>query len=302
MTSVNVVMSTYNGQQNIIKQLDSIFNQNGVEVKLTIRDDKSTDNTIETIREYIKNNPNYNIKLIEGDNVGYAKSFWLALRESEDAEYYAFADQDDIWKKDKLIKCINPMLNDNEIAQLSYCKMIRCDTNLNRLKEQVNILSINQLSKKLILTKTYNYGAATVINRYAKELVCRVWPEEYDLPHDLWVGIICYYFGKVHFINEELYYWIRYNTSVTGSGNKLSGIRFRLKETIRKKSYPNTSKYILENYDDLLNDEDKDFLKAVVTYRKNNKNKWRLIFDKEFNRRNIFGTVALKIAILLGWY
>ena len=86
-----------------------------------------------------------------------------------------------------MIRCINVMQEVDKVPQLAYCKMQRSDVQLNRLDEQVEVLKPEQLTKKLTLIKTYNYGAATVINKSAKELVCRVWPEVDDLPHDMWV-------------------------------------------------------------------------------------------------------------------
>lgn len=48
-------MSTYNGEKYIQEQLDSIFSQEGVTVKLIVRDDGSTDSTISIIENYPHN-------------------------------------------------------------------------------------------------------------------------------------------------------------------------------------------------------------------------------------------------------
>lgn len=302
MPKIIVIISTYNGATNIERQLDSIFSQEKVEVSVLIRDDNSTDNTVDIIKKYILEHANFNIKLILGENIGYAKSFWLGLKNSDKADYYAFSDQDDVWKKDKLFKCIDMIREDKSIPQLSYCKMQRSDKQLNRLNEQVEILRKEKLTKKLTLIKTYNYGAATVINNSAKELVCRVWPDIDDLPHDMWIGTLCYWFGKVYYIDEELYYWIRYDTSVTGEGTKSTGIKYRLNKTLQRKSYPNICNYILKNYSDLLTENDSKFLKLVHNYKKNFLCKTKLLFDKNFKRTTICGTVALKLGILFNWY
>ena len=242
------------------------------------------------------------IEIIKGENVGFAKSFWLGLSMCRDADYYAFADQDDVWKPNKLIRCINVMQEVDKVPQLAYCKMQRSDVQLNRLDEQVEVLKPEQLTKKLTLIKTYNYGAATVINKSAKELVCRVWPEVDDLPHDMWVGTLCHWFGKVYFVDEELYYWIRYDTSVTGEGTKGTAIQYRLKKTLQKKSYPNISTAMLEVYSDLLQSEDRAFLKKASDYKKVFKDKISLLFDPAFKRLTFSGTLALKLGILLNWY
>ena len=302
MKRVIVIMSTYNGEKHIERQLDSIFAQVGVSVEVLVRDDKSKDNTVQVIEKYKRLNPQNAITIIKGENLGFAKSFWTALSLSQDADYYAFSDQDDVWKKDKLIKCIGIMNGNSNYPQLSYCKMQRSDVNLNKLDEQVDILKPEQLSKKITLIKTYNYGAATVINKAAKNLVCRVWPNIEDLPHDMWIGLLCFWFGKVYFVDEPLYYWIRYDTSVTGEGTKRTGIKYRLQQSLKKKSYPNVSEELLMYYNDLLEQEDVDFLNKIKNYKNNFGDKISLLLDKNFRRTTFWGTASLKLGFFLNWF
>lgn len=302
MKKVVVIISTYNGEKTITRQLDSIFNQVDVSVEVLIRDDNSTDSTVDTIKKYIEVNPHCKIHIIEGNNVGFAKSFWLALKRSGDADYFAFSDQDDVWKSDKLIQCIKAMRSEENVPQLSYCKMQRSDIHLNRLSDQIKIVKPDDLTKKIALTTTYNYGAATVINRCAKELVCRTWPKADNVPHDLWIGCLCYWFGYIHFVDKELYYWIRYENSVTGEGTKKSGIMYRLRETLRKKSYPNFSYTILSNYHDLLSKDDYIYLQRIANYKHNLLDKIYLLCDFGFKRLNPLGTISLKIGILFNWF
>ena len=49
---VTVLMSTYNGERFIKQQLDSIFNQKNINVRLVVRDDGSTDKTLDILNEY----------------------------------------------------------------------------------------------------------------------------------------------------------------------------------------------------------------------------------------------------------
>lgn len=302
MKRVIIIISTYNGSKHIRRQLDSIFGQIGVEVAVVIRDDNSKDNTVKVIKDYIQDK-RFKVRIITGDNEGYAKSFWDALCLAGDADYYAFSDQDDVWKEDKLIKTINPMENSSYIGpMLSYCKMQRSDENLNCLDEQIKILRPDELSKKICLTQTFNYGAATVINRSAKELICRSWPEGKNVPHDLWAGVLCYWFGQVFFVDEDLYYWIRYGTSVTGEGTKKSGRIYRLKETFRRKTYPNIASELLNNYDDLLLDDDREFLKTIMSYKHDRGAWFKLLCDRDFARSTIAGTLSLKMGIFNKWF
>lgn len=62
-------MSTYNGEEYLREQIDSILLQKGVEVHLLVRDDGSEDNTVNILREY------ESIEVIKGENVGVCRSF-----------------------------------------------------------------------------------------------------------------------------------------------------------------------------------------------------------------------------------
>lgn len=95
-----IIMSTYNGEKYIKQQLDSIFTSSK-NIILYVRDDGSTDRTIQILRDYeIKHS--VSIEVNEGENVGSAESFLIALRECPKADYYAFCDQDDVWINGKL--------------------------------------------------------------------------------------------------------------------------------------------------------------------------------------------------------
>lgn len=65
MELVTVLMSTYNGEKYLQEQLDSIYRQKGVNIKLIIRDDCSTDKTLEILKENKKEHPDM-ITIIEG--------------------------------------------------------------------------------------------------------------------------------------------------------------------------------------------------------------------------------------------
>lgn len=101
--SVAVLMSTYNGEKYLREQVDSILNQKDVDVHLYIRDDGSTDTTLDIVREYIAANPE-RVSLTVGENLGVGRSFMdLVYNVPDTYDYYAFSDQDDVWLDDKLI-------------------------------------------------------------------------------------------------------------------------------------------------------------------------------------------------------
>ena len=195
---IAIMMSTYNGELYIEEQLSSIAEQIDVEVKLFIRDDGSTDNTLEIIDRF---SDKLDIEIIKASNVGAGKSFMLlmkhVLNNNEKFDYYGFADQDDIWFKDKLIRAIR-MLNDDE--PLLYC------SNINAFKDN-NILwphrnkDFKPITLKGSVIKCGATGNTFVFNNKMAKMF-----KETKLPsdelllyrfHDSWIYSLACVYGRI---------------------------------------------------------------------------------------------------------
>ena len=73
MKTVTVLVSTYNGQKYLSKQLDSLISQVGVDMKIIVRDDGSSDGTRQILRNYAQTYSN--IQLLFEDNCVAEESF-----------------------------------------------------------------------------------------------------------------------------------------------------------------------------------------------------------------------------------
>jgi len=110
---VSIVTPSYNSQRFIKDTIDSVFAQTYENWEMIIVDDNSKDNSVEYIKELIKNNSK--IKLISLEkNVGAAEARNIALDEAQ-GRYVAFLDSDDIWLEDKLQEQLSFMTK-NEYA------------------------------------------------------------------------------------------------------------------------------------------------------------------------------------------
>ncbi len=100
-------MATFNGAAgdgaHLRDQIDSILVQDGVDVDLLISDDGSTDGTAELCRAYSTLLPNVAFRQ-SAENLGVARNFMAMAYDADPAahDYFAFADQDDLWLVDKL--------------------------------------------------------------------------------------------------------------------------------------------------------------------------------------------------------
>ena len=127
MRNILVLMSTYNGEKYLKEQIDSILAQKNVEVTIRVRDDGSTDGTIRILEEYQKCGK---LNWYSSTNMGPAKSFLdLVYNAPLKYDYYAFCDQDDYWKEDKLYKAIERLEHFDDKPALYHCELEIVDEN-----------------------------------------------------------------------------------------------------------------------------------------------------------------------------
>src|SRR4051812_29514296 len=96
---VSIIVCTYNGEQFLEEQLQSVVNQTYPNIEITISDDKSTDQTAAILKKYEEKN-NIQVRYNEM-NIGFLKNFELAVGMAS-GNYIAFCDQDDIWLPNKI--------------------------------------------------------------------------------------------------------------------------------------------------------------------------------------------------------
>jgi rhamnosyltransferase len=101
-----VLLATHNGVRFLGEQVDSILEQTGVDVRILALDDGSTDGTVEWLAERAAQDPRLVVLDSPGRAGSAAANFYrlLALAPLADGELVAFADQDDIWMRDKLAR------------------------------------------------------------------------------------------------------------------------------------------------------------------------------------------------------
>ncbi len=113
-----ILLATYNGENYIKEQLDSILGQVAVDVKIIVSDDMSSDKTLSIIKAY----EDERIELLpSAGRMGSAsQNFFRLIKDSDfdSFEYIAFADQDDIWYSDKLFEAIKVM-NERNLSAYS---------------------------------------------------------------------------------------------------------------------------------------------------------------------------------------
>lgn len=293
MPTVLVLMSTYNGEKYLSEQIRSIFNQRDVEVNILIRDDGSKDNTIQILKNIQLNNPN-KIQLIIGENEGYKKSFMeLVYQCSKKYDFYAFADQDDVWLNDKLINAIVKLKQYSYVPSLYYGMMTQVDVNLNRLQDQQRFKSVPNY--KMILFQNFVQGSTIVFNRELLQLANEYIVKE-NVPHDVWLPILAKYCGNVVGDTNSYILYRKHNSAVTVNMKK-NYLKDLISNIFSQYKLVNYAKLLDNGYYTFINSDYRKFVRHVAEYRKIS-NKLKLIFDKHVRKYTFKGTVLLKFAIL----
>jgi glycosyltransferase involved in cell wall biosynthesis len=128
---ISVALCTYNGESYLKDQLLSIIHQTVPPDVLIICDDHSTDKTVEII-DSLK--PLYPFPMVlhrNPVNLGSTKNFDKALRLCN-SDIIAFADQDDVWKPQKLEMMVKIFLADPQVGFV-FTDAVLVDINLKPL-------------------------------------------------------------------------------------------------------------------------------------------------------------------------
>lgn len=208
--TVNVLMSTYNGEHFLKEQINSILAQQGVDVKLTVRDDGSSDETTSILGEYGKK-----INWYVGKNLGPARSFMELLEKAEEADFYAFADQDDYWMANKLKVAADMMFADEKVPALYFSRTQLTDAFLN----PTDIVQTNPL---LTFGESLVYefipGCTMVMNRRMHDIVIKYRPD-YIPMHDVWIYSVAQAVGaKIYFDKTPHILYRQHGNNTIGQG------------------------------------------------------------------------------------
>ncbi|NER01407.1 MAG: glycosyltransferase [Okeania sp. SIO3C4] len=117
---VSVVMPAYNREKTIVSALESVISQSYKNWELIIVNDGSIDDTVQVVKEFIKQYSDRQITLIdlaENSGVSVARNTGLAKAKGE---IIAYLDSDNSWEPDFLLIMVNSLI-DNEQIKVAYC-------------------------------------------------------------------------------------------------------------------------------------------------------------------------------------
>lgn len=300
MKKVAVLLSSYNGEKYIGKQIESIVRQNYPNVELYIRDDGSTDGTLDIINRYVLNYEN--VHLIQGDhNLGYPDCFY-ALTDDENiqADYYAFADQDDYWLRNKIKRAVEVLEQQDGSKPCSYyAGYMICNEGLKAQKESRTKKRSLKFSESLF--EVCGLEFTQVVNAKAMEVIRQYKPMRVKA-RGTWMSPLLTGLGSVVYDNYCCAYYRRHESAVTNSDTGLFGIWiWRIKEFFNGgfAEYSALLEDIQNVFGKQLQQPDQKTLK-VFTAKRSIGNQLRKIFYGKRLRSNWIDELALRLIFVLG--
>lgn len=296
MDKVQVLLSTYNGEKYLQEQIESILKQEDVEISLLIRDDGSCDKTIEIIENLKRKNSN--ISYYPGDNLGPARSFMDLINKSGNFDYYAFSDQDDVWKPKKLISAINKLKQSNKPSLYM--------SSLEIVDENLNFIETKQVDGNFCfegeMIKNFATGCTQVFNKTLMKIIKSYTPN-YIIMHDSWITRVCYAIGgNVIIDNNSNILYRQHQGNVLGyqdEGFQKLKRQFKIAFLNKVRMRVNIAKELKNGYENLLSSNAREVIDNLISYPYDKKAKKWLLENKNFRTKDPKMNRKMKLSIYL---
>lgn len=298
---VVVLLSTYNGGKYLRQQIDSILNQS-IGVDVFIRDDGSEDDTVKILEEYVASHDN--IKLIKGENIGFVKSLFYLIRNVENYDYISFADQDDIWLKNKLEIAITKLRKHEDIPAFyaSCSKLVDDNLKVYGLTQK----KIKDITIYNTLIQNISPGHSQVINNKLFDII----KSDYDLNNifcpDIWIAQVASLTAFVYFDNNPYTLYRQHSNNTLDYGKKhwqwIIQRMKRLRNDEVKKVCIQT-RYLLSIYSDCIKQEQKEDIEKFINCQSSIIERFKYILkDNKFYRQKKSENIYFYILFILGCY
>ncbi|MDP2783281.1 MAG: glycosyltransferase family 2 protein [Sulfurimicrobium sp.] len=226
MKPVLILMATYNGSEFIEEQLASLRAQTYADWRLWVRDDGSTDGTVESIRRCAAQDER--VCLLEPDGVrkGAGGSFSSLLeRFAPEADYLMFCDQDDVWLPNKIEITLAGMRALE--ARFGVESPLLIHTDLSVTDRELNVVAtsfwrfqgLNPEVKGLgrLLAQNNVTGCTMMVNRALAALASPV-PSQ-AIMHDWWLAVVAAAFGQIGHVPQPTMLYRQHGANDTGAKN-----------------------------------------------------------------------------------
>lgn len=300
---IGVLLCTYNGEQYLSQQIDSIIDQSHKNWKIYVSDDGSSDCTLQILENYKKLIGEERLHIFQGPKNGFAKNFFsLINREEIDADYFAFSDQDDIWLNHKLERSLKLLSSTTDDTPGLYCSRTKLFGNT-RASREMSPLFQAPPSFRNALVQSLAGGNTMLINRQSRELLKRIDSDLKIISHD-WITylIVSGSGGHVIYDPEPTVLYRQHENNLIGGNMSLRDRINRLQQVLGGSfiEWNERNLVIINSLKSILTDQNKITLESFEQARRSPMLKRiALIVKSGVYRQTLAGNISLAIATIL---
>lgn len=260
---VAVLLCTMHGQEFLDEQLVSIEQQSHANWVVCASDDGSHDDTHAILERFLTRMGNEKVSIHSGPAQGFARNFlFLTCGAEKCADYYAYADQDDIWESDKLSRAVECLENIPADTPALYCSRTLL-VNKNGHPIGLSPLFTKPPSFCNALVQNIGGGNTMVFNEAARTLLKKIGNDTPVVSHDWWAYMVvtgCG--GRVFYDSRPTVRYRQHGNNLIGAntdwGARLSRIKWLLRNRFKDWGDINT-KALQKIYADLTPENRKIF-------------------------------------------
>lgn len=219
---IDILLSTYNGALYLNELIESILKQSYENWRLIVRDDGSSDKTVEIVKFYADEFPGKVSLIRENEKRLGACGSFKKLLELTDAEYIMFCDQDDVWLPNKIELTFKKIREMETLYKgfplLVHTDMKVVDSGLSVISESFwKYQNLDPNLKKLnyLLLLNNVTGCTVMMNNELRDKAMPIPPGA--ILHDWWVALVASAFGKVEFVNTPTVLYRQHGKNETGA-------------------------------------------------------------------------------------
>lgn len=207
--TVSVAMASYNGNDFIREQLDSVLSQLGTADELVVSDDGSTDGTREILSEYAQKDAR--VKVIDGPQKGVIRNFEKAVTACT-GDVIFLCDQDDVWDDDKYAAVTAAFDDDTVMLVMHDARLV--DKEKNVVGDSFFATRNTKTGFLKNLWKNSYIGCCMAFSKHLKPYILP-FPDAIPM-HDQWIGMTAQRHGKVVLLHRPLLSYRRHGDNATG--------------------------------------------------------------------------------------
>lgn len=204
----SVALCTYNGENFLNKQIDSILEQTISVDEIVVCDDGSSDSTVSILNSYKEKYPTIFRIHINEKNLRSVKNFEKAISLCEN-EIIFLCDQDDVWKPEKVSLFLKKFRENTEVDVFASNAVIIDDNDnvidKNTIWDVVSFLGKENIQYDFFTVFSVVGNLATGANMaFRKSFILKAlpFPEKY-FHHDEWISLFASSKNRFGFIEEK---------------------------------------------------------------------------------------------------